>query len=337
MFRYPENAEKPEEWLRLMTQLVSTTTSITRFTKHEVSHSTPEMLELWSDVGFLTHSFRYWRYDAKGKEDSLFSLYGFNPIERPKTTENKKLGQGFLLSTERCREIGLDPRTVVEFRQGYLLVSDPRFGTLLIRNSSPKFGRDNLLHPAYWYERALSKDELKTFNPMQDNRFSHILLPDLYQKESNTTSMGYLAKTLLQVKNDYRRWKLDTEAFAGEKFIGDQPEHSPGFAPLVNRLRQWAMLQRLDLEPEETPALAFVNPNFPISEPEATFELTEKHCAQIGGHVDGDWERDNVALRLRRSMDWVKFIQAGIDARAELVMLSPDILRQQGGPPRETL
>ncbi len=323
LLRHPGSEEAPELRRKLLHQTIASLTSITRFIAHDVRESTPPMIQLWSDIGLLTHNFRSWRYDAKGGSESIFKCYGFDPIERLDSPEHRRFGKGFLLSKSRKKDAGVDMDTVIEFRQGYLLASHPDYGTLIIRNSSPQFGRDTMAHPAYWQKEPLTASALKTFAPQEIEAmgFQHVLTPELYKTSGPVRAMTALKNQLMQVKDNYRRWKFDTEAFNKRNvFIGDQ---SQGFTPSMQKLREWAFLHRENWEPSPPPLLAFVHPDYPPHKPFTTLELTEPHCRQIANHLEGTLQGDDAAEPLTAESAWVKFIQTGINRRAELVFLEP--------------
>lgn len=326
MLRIPEDPDDKKMRRHILYRGVAAFSSITRMMAKGVPKSTGEMIQLWSNVGFLSHSFRYWRYDAQGGPDSLFAKFGFEPDSRTLTEENKAFGKGYTLSAKRKAQSRINPNTHIEFRRGYLLASHPVHGTLVIRNSSPDFGRDTMTHPAYWSPKV--KTDITTAGLKTNKDFIPLVSPALYQTGQATEDMSFLTQELLTVKDQYRRWKLDTRAFDdNDQFVGDR---GPGFRALTNQVREWAMFHDFGWK-SEPPVLAFVHPDFPPSKPYAVFPITLDHARQMADHLEGNWDREGTPNQTRAETDWLKFLQIGLNKRAELVMLDPSLA--QGNNP----
>lgn len=359
--RYPANHHPNEAEIMLMLRhpkdpqrervgpTILALTSIFGFLKtRKVDEVTDSAVKNWSDIGFLTHTFRSWKYDAQGGKESLLGQFGFRPA-KPRANDTR-FGKGYLL-----RRDGF----MLEFRRAYLLASHPTFGTLVIRNSSPEFGRDTMSHPAYWRPDDIGENALDRLDPDHDTRFKHVMSPELYfspedaamakrswlankllplsaserqrltEVPTPTEAMRPLLDTILKVKDEYRRWKFDTEAFEGDNFLGHL---SPGFKPMIESLRFWNLMHSLAVENRKPPALAFVHPNYPPWESypypgsderfpdrvtsQERFELTPTHLEEIAAYFERSWPPE----RLLQS-DWYQFLQSGIHNRAELVML----------------
>jgi hypothetical protein len=314
LLRHPKDPERKK-----MDQLTRTVTSINRFIGSTVYTLSDNLIKLWSDVGFYTHGFRFWKYDSLGGEDSLLARYGFKP--HPKRETDKTYGKGFVLRGSPV----LDKKTLVEFRRAYLLVSHPDHGTLLIRNSSPEYGRDKMPHPAMWSSRNLSEADLETYDPKKDNHCWSILEPRLYIKQRMEEKLAFLLGQLDGVKGSYQKWKFDSGRFENDKFLGHR---SPGFKQLTNFLRRWVLMKSMDLEDRDPPVMAFVHPQYPPWEPykfsnqqgkeTATFELTPDHVTELAAYCDGLWDEKKLA-----KTDFYRFLQAGIANHGELVLLDP--------------
>ncbi|MBY0404026.1 MAG: ankyrin repeat domain-containing protein, partial [Cyanobacteria bacterium] len=292
-------------------------TSITRFLAEKVP-LTDRTVKAWSDIGVLTHSFRFWRYDTQSIEgNSLFQKFGFQPIQ-PRPLD-EVFGKGFVYEDK-------DSRTLYEFRRGYLLASHPQSGTLIIRNSSTHFGRDLLTHPAYYLPYALTKEDLNTFDPRAIPETQHVLHRDLYKSYGTDQKLLALTEGFHRLKEEYRRFKLDTSAFEGygegKHFTG---HHSPG---LVNMVKQFEAMEQAG---KGLPDLAFVNPEYPIYEPYGfgedamgdtmtRFKLTPAHFNELKDFISGHWNEAKYP-----DSNWIRFLQtAGVENRAELVMLAPE-------------
>jgi hypothetical protein len=365
LLRHPQNPNR--EKLSPITQAL---TSVFGFLNtHKISTVNDSLVKAWGDIGFLTHSFQFWKYDSQGGEESLFAKFGFKAISAmgpqkldppgsqkinapEKNLQNPdpvsmKYGKGFWYQKDANSPLIL-------FRRGFLMVSHPEQGTLVIRNSSPEFGRNLLPHPAYWMKESVDIEQIKAFDPYQEKRLSHIMTPSLYQKgpldkskssfwqwtgkeeklqqEKFKTALPQLSQALLQLKDNYRRWKFDTEAFDSDGFKGHL---SPGFAKLLNHVRYLGFLDSLNSStPHNTqlPDLAFVHPHYPPWESYAyspvnetdqgavtkRFKLTPQHLKEMA-----DYMEHAQPISVLMKTEWAQFLKAGIDHQAELVLLSP--------------
>ncbi|MBY0405997.1 MAG: ankyrin repeat domain-containing protein, partial [Cyanobacteria bacterium] len=311
--KHPELTNRDREKISTLTQCL---TSISHFIDigAELSDQT---LKTWGDIGFLTHGFRSWRYDAIGGSESLLAQFGFKPApdDRPL---NDVFGNGFILQDHLTGNL-------IEFRRGYLLISRPEKGTLVIRNSSPAFGRDLLKHPAYYFKKGLNREEILTFDPRSLNDQYSILHRDHYPNRKNSShdsanAIASLTDSLLSLNTKYRKFKFDTEAFEQGEFKGHL---SPGLPKLVNVLN---MFQAKNIP---LPDLAFTQSELPPYQPyyfhdadmkqTDRFHLTPAHLQELNDFVSGQWSEQKYP-----QSDWIRFIQqAGVENRGELVMLEP--------------
>ncbi|MBY0404617.1 MAG: hypothetical protein K2X66_12010, partial [Cyanobacteria bacterium] len=401
--------------------LTEALTSITRFMYQPSVPLTDTALKAWASIGTLTHSFRFWKWDAKGGEKSLLAKFGFRslPMGRP----GDAFGKGFVYQDEKTG-------CTIEFRRGYLLATHPEYGTLVVRNSSPAFGRNLMEHPAYLLPNSLTLDEIKAFNPEHLPEKCHILNRDLYRKPSQSKiiqrmipiamptfdytkipgltakssklpspetpsspkepssekikiplGMGppgigksaiskllslppeleatelkplkpnpllgsisltprepeqsaeeialtqhhrnaderllFLTEAIESVKEDYRRFKLDTLAFEnyGENrhFTGHLSEGLPEMVAMFNQLHQ-------DDPTKPLPSLAFVHPHYPIYQPNGVYAMTPEHLKELNAFVKGDLQGDALV-----QSDWLKFmVQDGVSQQGELVIIDPE-------------
>ncbi|MBY0405664.1 MAG: hypothetical protein K2X66_17310, partial [Cyanobacteria bacterium] len=245
--------------------------------------------------------------------------FGFKPAPESRPL-NEVFGKGFLFKDQASG-------SNVEFRRGYLLVTHPKKGTLVIRNSSPVFGRDLLRHPAYYLKKALTPDEILTFDPRSLTDQDSILYREHYPNKNNSDAhsakrISALTDTLLTINNKYRKFKLDTEAFDNGTFTGHL---SPGLPKLVEVLNQ------LKAQGKPLPDLAFTQPEFPPYQPYFYFDgdmkkidrfrLTPAHLQELNDFVSGQWSEKKYL-----ESDWIRFLnQAGVENRGELVMLEPTL------------
>ncbi len=176
-------------------QLVKSLTSITRFIRHGLFQTPPEVLDNWGHIGALSLGFRHLKYDAMGKENALLAKFGGVYFHGHPITQT--FGNGFLFSKKLTPSLPLDEETVVLLLHGLKLVSHPSHGTLIIRNSSKVFGRDLLDHPAYYTPRYLTPTDLKTYDPKTDETLKHILDPTLYTSPQAATDEKEYPSALL--------------------------------------------------------------------------------------------------------------------------------------------
>lgn len=125
-------------------------------------------LNNWIRSGTLALSFTKWQYDAmrlwKGagpsEKDSLLAQSGlFKPT--PKRDNDKTYHGGY---SRYNPETGVS----IELRRAYLVISKPGLGTVVIRNSSPVFGRNLMQDAAYYSPDKIFTDETNLFNPDTD-------------------------------------------------------------------------------------------------------------------------------------------------------------------------
>ncbi|MBY0404619.1 MAG: ankyrin repeat domain-containing protein, partial [Cyanobacteria bacterium] len=325
LVKHPDFYDASGKGEQYLSSLTTALTSISHFIDTG-AELTDETLQAWGNVGFLTHAFRFWRYDTVGGEKSLLAQFGFKTAPEGRPLDDV-FGKGFLLEEPRSG-------AQIEFRRGYLLVSQPGLGTLVIRNSSTVFGRNLLKHPGYYLPKVLKKEEVLAFDPRTLPDTANILHRDLYEYDPNSEDgptpngkwIWYLTQTLLKVKDEYRKFKLDTEAFGAKgQFTGHL---SPGLPKMIS------FLNGLKSQGKPLPDLAFTHPDFPISQPYAygedalgnsvhRFKLTPSALKELNDFVSGHWSEEKYP-----QSDWIRFIQqAGVENRGELVMLEAEKLK----------
>ncbi|MBY0405154.1 MAG: ankyrin repeat domain-containing protein, partial [Cyanobacteria bacterium] len=311
LLRHPEYQDEktPDYEFGMLTRAL---TSITHFIDTQAPLK-DNVIHAWKDIGLLTHGFRFWRYDTQLGNESLLSAFGFTPAP-PNRKEDDRFGKGFFYQDP-------DSKTVFEFRRGYLLASHKDHGTLIIRNSSPAFGRDTLKHPAYLLPISYTPNDLIKIRLEKIQSKWSVLNKDLYWKETEKkeTSAGndlyFLTQALMKLKEDYRRFKLDTQAF--ENTVQGTKEFTGHLSPGLPKLVEF--LKKLQAQGKPLPDLAFVNPNFPIWEPYGRWSLTSEHLNELRDFVSGRWTSEKYP-----NSSWIQFLhQAGVENRGELVMIEP--------------
>jgi len=261
----------------LVNRLGAAITSIDRWID-PATHNVPftkANIALFGKIGILTHSHLWFKY-ATQRERTLDT--DGNPIIRPALIESfgatfvednaTKLGARYVFSPNTKSfsidapnilgesEIGRKFRSdmYVEFRRGYYMLSDPEYGTHIIRNSSPDFGRDKLPDVAFWspfgIDSGFDMQELLDFkvSDLDKYGFRHITDPALYGEHPR--ALGHMMKmdqNLLDLIEHFNRWTFDTSLAAwqessdgsGGRLVGGH--RSEGFPILIdfleNRLR----------------------------------------------------------------------------------------------------
>lgn len=350
-------------------------TSIDGWAKSDALPKLPRStVAAWGDIGLLTFSFLNWKFDAQRiytttngrkeiEERSLLEKFGLEAADERygNVPRNKDFGPSFLLmpgskeftyATNRGRseERTFDKETFIEFRRGYLLVSHPEHGTLIIRNSSPEFGRDLLQHPAYYSpngigEKGMGIEALLGFSPdksLKAMKFSPILEPELYTPTSDApTHIAFLAGEGMGLKDEYRRWKFDTKRSTAWAIHPEVEEAhllggylSPGFKELVTFLEKKVELASLaerqgQISRGEIPELAIAPSYYPAWVPYTFFgdegmerrrliiddEKLELMKDLVQGVVDPE--------RLQES-ELSTFLQLAFSTEGELILMSPN-------------
>jgi dephospho-CoA kinase len=129
----------------------------------------PEELTIITDtytsiakVGF---SFPIWRFPSIGGKSSLLAKFGLNVTESRVTDHRSEpdkdghldnLGNGYYRHKDSQYQ---------ELRRSYIVFSDSKLGTLIVRNNNFYFGRDRLLHTAYYSPKFYSFDEIQNIDP----------------------------------------------------------------------------------------------------------------------------------------------------------------------------
>lgn len=245
----------------------------------------------------------------------------------------------------------LDSETMMEFRRGYLLVSNPQHGTLVIRNSSKEFGRNILRNVAYWtsrgYRNKYSYADLVDITPALIQReMRHVMHAQVVKSSAAVESIYFLLRQLDVIRDYNRRQKFET--FGSDAFVRNPQTNrvelsefggyrSPGFRQIVEFLER--RFEGLKLERETTgnvskvlPALAFAMPWFPAwvthkfeGEPgvmRAQLRINEEVLEVLRAFVDESFTRRIMHLDDRYGV--TRFFQeAGFETEGELILMTP--------------
>lgn len=251
----------------------------------------------WGRIGEIAHGFLPYKFETKrllntmDGNHSLVEAFGLAPLKHPKETLSK-WGNGLLLSYNNQHfPRTMDPQTLIEFRRGYILITHPTEGTLVIKNASGTFGRGNLNGTAYYMKPALDKDGIELFTP-QDH---HHILKSILHPDNVTAynkSIPYLLNQYDLFQANYQLWKVNT---APEKlipnidgslnrFVGyldkSQQQLRPGFK---NMLQAAITLAELPENTQNLVQLAVVSRKTPVwlHEPFAVYPMTPQNIAYL--------------------------------------------------------
>jgi hypothetical protein len=298
----------------------------------------------WGRIGQMTRDFLKYKFDTRAKTENgcLIEGFGFKKIPERNTDyrvnkltgqREHDLGAGFALMPATKffsfkhgdQLIRFDPRMYVEERRAYKLISHPSYGTLIVRNSSPAFGRDRLPYTAAWSPMGvgtgMTVEELQNLSHTNlRNHFTDVLEPELYTPTQ--IGVGERARYLMREENsinqlltmyeglrqEYSNWRCNTDRFTawatfseedGAKFHRLKGLHrSEGFGALVNALdNEWHKHGEglsLTLVPSDFPPLFSFSFEDENGFNKTALTLTEerlqvlKHLAQVG------WNRELV-------------------------------------------
>ncbi|MGA1191018.1 MAG: hypothetical protein ACO3XO_01915 [Bdellovibrionota bacterium] len=343
----------------------------------------PEGTEAVRTIGLLSHSFRFLRYETEqarilngeGEEfrvpgSSLLEKFGFDRIPDRRTDgpnfffhsdkRHPGFGAGYLLHPSAdiwkeptLKNLEIEPGTWIEFRQGYLLASNED-GTLVIRNSSPTFGRNGLKHFAYWSRfsvgEGLSESDILLpeadlfTNQTFDSIFSESNFRDAI---TENPSIYRLSQVLLKLKNAVKDWEFDTRQetawskneTTGDLYVNGSGHHfSDGFRHVVDFLRAKAShnedLLAMGKEPQPLPDLSFFNRYLPAWMPES-FSLPVDGGQQEQSrlivtpkvlellHKLAYYEFRDSDQAASKATGLEAFLSVGVENQSQLVMVAP--------------
>lgn len=293
---------------------------------------TNRTISLWGEIGRLTHSFGSLKFDtervpatladgSRRPQPALIERFGFMYISDRSSDflpsqeglRMHDLGPGFAVSpnskTFTYKPSGMygsgegiaDYRSqmYVEVRRSYYLVSDPEWGSLVIRSSSPDFGRDKLPFVAVWSPggagNGFTVEELKNFNPklLESGGFRSVTHPALYRDNPQFERyLGGLLQNFRGLLDEYDEWKFDTRIDSAWQTESAESEEatlvgghlSPGFSDLVSLLERKLVMNLERMLRGEPPApmqaLAVMPRRMPPWKPELLRPALDGHPAQ---------------------------------------------------------
>lgn len=234
-----------------------------------------------SRIGSQTYSFPRWRFEAQSaverKKDgeisvlqaSMLELFGGTRVASSDVDQmawNKQFGTQFVFPAgsqvfkyetrnAQGRKITntFDKQTSIIMRQGYLLIHNPNKGLLLIRNSSPEFGRSLLPQTSYFVpvkDAKLFSDNM-LLNPFP-YLFTRAINPININNNSDLANLNYLLDEVIGFEDALRLWKFNTK--------DTNSVESQGFKFLIKHLE---FLEYSNINLERSYFLGFVHPDFP--------------------------------------------------------------------------
>ena len=210
--------------------------------KDEKTKVTVDHVLAWRDLGYLSYAHLGLKYDAKRvnadalRLPCLLEQFGYERILGRATDSEyqieqqlfKGYGPGYRLTLNHMNQrylelfnFPVDREFYFEARRGYFMLSLEALGTLIVRNSSPHFGRDLLPVPALFSYKAintsLTTKELESLDDAEIfGSFRSVLNLELNLIERGSTKK--FEKRLLKLTtlmraalSAYDVWKFDTE------------------------------------------------------------------------------------------------------------------------------
>lgn len=245
----------------------------------------------------------------------------------------------------------LDPETMMEFRRSYLLVSNPRHGTLVIRNSSKEFGRDILRNVAYWTSRGYRNkyhymDLLDITPAMIQREMRNVMHAQIVKSRLAVESIYFLLRQLDVIRDYNRRQKF--EAFGSGAFVRDPQTkklqlsefggyRAPGFKQIVDFLERRFEGQKLEKVrtgkvTKVLPALAFAQPWYPAwvthkfeAEPgvmRSQLRINGEVLEVLRAYADESFTTRIIGLDDLYGVGRF-FQEAGFDTEGELILVTP--------------
>ena len=297
-------------------------TSIERFVMHGLSVD-HRLVQVWARIGLLTHGFKLWKYDTQGGENSLFSKFGFKFDSKA----SKNFGARYTISKKEKPELPINDKTIIAPIRGGIIATNPKLGTVFIRNSSLVFGRDLLTEVAYFSKDSLTLEQIRSIDSEDDLtalKFKRILDPELYKKSSFVPNLKKLVSEIFVVDEAYAKWRFNPEDFDGDKnFKGDL---TPGMRELVSRMENKLGEIKLDISDKPLPVLGIFSKKYPPENPFPFYgedgmpnnhlEFTEDALTEIKDRLNGKWNKEAYPNPL-----WFQFIQTAVDHNAKLVLV----------------
>lgn len=353
-------------------------TSVTRFIDADIREISGRIVWNFARLGLYTHGFHQTlRYDTQSEKkysaahgwvksgaSLLEKQLGFFPISQDSPL-SRTFGSSFIYINGESSRITptilhsrsgdlrtytYDPRTVMVCAQGIAAVYHPTWGTLIIRNSSPTFGRDLLRHAAYWSPPSGDDDfelqDLTELTPsMIEDLCIPVLDPELYTHQhhlSDPTEAIYQLLRQLDVFRDHRRRNIfDTNSHTaftrqdGKSVLCERGGYrSPLFAERVSFLEQryeavQQEIRHTGRSSVDVPELIFCRPFYPAwtgfrfevaDQFQSRLTINREVLQVLRAFADGQFTRQT--SELAQSTGVLAFFQeAGFYNHGELVMV----------------
>lgn len=275
----------------------------------------------WSRVGTLGLSFSKWQYDAMQRwkrggpmrQSAILEASGMFTPTPPRENDSAYFGGFFYYNP--------DTQLSVEMRRAYMVLSKPDLGTLVIRNSSPTFGRYLLEEPAYYHPTQTFSVPPKLFNPDQDLEeagFMSVTGKELNREnvqEGHHIKVERLLNEFDVLSEEYTAWKCGFQD-------GAPP---PGFSTLLE-----ASLKSAENQGQSTPfgkhkniKLAWVNP-YGLPMAVQSFDLVPLSHQQELGKLLQVLARRQTFVSPQAYQDQLpnlmRFLQTGLEQNLELIL-----------------
>lgn len=280
------------------------------------------VLNNWAKIGTAGLSFTKWQWDAmrrwkgQGPMEQLTLLEKSGLFKRiPPRADDATYQAGFL---------HYDParRVSVELRRAYMVISKPGLGTLVIRNSSPVFGRNLMPEPAYFSPTAVASDVAALFSPQTDLKgadfqsvFSKRLHTPMKVQLENHEKIQALLQVFDEVMTGYTQWKCGFQK-------GRQPE---GFGEILKTAMMSANNEGVSspFGGKKNIRPVWVNP-FGLPMPLASFDVTKPELqAEIAFYLSVLGKKNKVLTAKEyetKIPNLLAFLKLGLEQGWELVL-----------------
>lgn len=288
-----------------------------------ISRIEPVVLDTWSRLGTLGLSFSKWRFDTMGRwkgqgpmeAPSLFELSGLFQKMPPRSNDERFHGGYYLNIPEK--------QLSIELRRAYIVISSAEHGTLVIRNSSPHFGRDLLPEmanflPGHYYplpESPLNPCGHVTWED-ETSVFAKALHGNAEQQLENHGHMQALLDLFDEAMAPYVHWKCG--------FRDGLP--SAGF----NQLLRAALLSTQNIGnaspfgKQKNLRLAWVDP-FGVPTPLQSFDLSQPSAQkEIAFYLNPHRRNQNGESLEANLPTFLPFLSEGLSKGWELI-LAPEV------------
>lgn len=179
----------------------------------------------WARIGTLGLSFSKWQFDAMTRWKKQGPMVQMTLLEQsglfkriPPRKNDSRYSGGFVYHSP-------ETQLSIEMRRAYLVLSKPGLGSLVIRNSSPVFGRDKLAEPGYYHPNRTYGQANPLFDPdldLKEPDFKSVLSKELHRDPNSRVQYHENMQALMAefdgVMQTYTQWKCgfkDGKAPAG--------------------------------------------------------------------------------------------------------------------------